>query len=112
MVDEVAAAAAVGIGHGACHRILSDDLNVSHVTQHSVPRVLMQDHHGDHMSISCDLISSVDKDGMFLSYITRGYVTWCFLYDLQVRDSCHLKITIIAKKEETMAGQLQRQGNA
>jgi response regulator of citrate/malate metabolism len=30
-VDEVAVAA--GISHGTCHRILSDDLNMSHVTQ-------------------------------------------------------------------------------
>jgi hypothetical protein len=34
MVNEVAAA---GISHGTCHKILSDDLNMSHVTQHSVP---------------------------------------------------------------------------
>jgi hypothetical protein len=31
-VDEIAAA---GISHGTCHNILSDDLNMSHVTQHS-----------------------------------------------------------------------------
>jgi hypothetical protein len=40
-VDEIKAAA--GISHGTCHKILSDDLNMSRVTQHSVPRVLMQD---------------------------------------------------------------------
>jgi hypothetical protein len=40
-VDEISAAA--GISHGTCHRILSDDLNMSHVTQHSVPRILSQD---------------------------------------------------------------------
>jgi hypothetical protein len=52
MVDEIvaAAAAAVGISHGTCHKILSDDLNMSHVTQHSVPRVLIQDQRDDRMS--------------------------------------------------------------
>jgi hypothetical protein len=39
-VDEIAAT--TGIGHGTCHKILSDDLNMSHVTQHSVPRILTQ----------------------------------------------------------------------
>jgi hypothetical protein len=56
MADEVAAAA--GISHGTCHKILSDDLNMSRVTQHSVPLVLTQDQHDDHMSICGDLIDS------------------------------------------------------
>jgi hypothetical protein len=52
MVDEIAAAAAAaaaeaeaGISHGTCHKILSDELNMSCVTQHSVgsvARVLTQ----------------------------------------------------------------------
>jgi hypothetical protein len=48
MVDEIIAA---GISHGTCYKILSDDLNISRVTQHSDPRVLMQDQHDNHMSI-------------------------------------------------------------
>jgi hypothetical protein len=35
-LDEIAA----GISHGTCHKILSGDLNMPHVTQHSVPRAL------------------------------------------------------------------------
>jgi hypothetical protein len=43
MVDEIAAAtAAAELSHGTCHKILSDDLNISRVTQHSVPRILTQ----------------------------------------------------------------------
>jgi hypothetical protein len=45
-VYEIAAAA--GISNDTCHKILSDDLNMSHVTQHSVPRVLTQDQRDDH----------------------------------------------------------------
>jgi hypothetical protein len=77
-VDEItaaaaaAAAAAAGISHGTCHRILSNDLNMSRVTQHSVPRVLTQDQHDDRMSICGDLIDSVDKDGTFLNRIITG----------------------------------------
>lgn len=40
MVDDVAAAE---ISHGTCRKILPDYVNTSHVTQHSVPHVLMQD---------------------------------------------------------------------
>jgi hypothetical protein len=33
-VDEIIAAASAGISHGTCHKILSNDLNMSRVTQH------------------------------------------------------------------------------
>jgi hypothetical protein len=62
MADEIAAA---GISHGTCHKILSDDVNMSRVTQHSVPRVLRQDQRDDRMSICGDLIDNADKDGRF-----------------------------------------------
>jgi uncharacterized protein YoaH (UPF0181 family) len=71
MVDQITVAAAAGISHGTCHKILSDDLNMFHVTQHSVPHVLMQDQHDDRMMICGDLINSADKDGMFLNQIIK-----------------------------------------
>jgi hypothetical protein len=80
-VDEIAA----GISHGTCHRILSDDLNMSRVTQSSVPRVLTQDQCDDRMSICGDLINSADKDGTFLNRIITGDETWCFLYNSQLK---------------------------
>jgi histone-lysine N-methyltransferase SETMAR len=58
---------------------------MSHVTQHSVPGILMQDQHDDCMSICHDLIDTADKDGMFLNRIITGDETWCFLYDLQLK---------------------------
>ena len=39
-VDDITAA--VGVSHGTCYKILSDDLNMSRVTQHSVPRIRSQ----------------------------------------------------------------------
>jgi hypothetical protein len=71
MVDEITEAAA-GISHGTCHKILSYHLNMSHVTQHSVPYVLTQDQRDSHMSICGDLIDSADKDGRFLNQIITG----------------------------------------
>jgi hypothetical protein len=58
MIDEITAAAAAGFSHGTCYKILSDDLNMSHVTQHSVPCVLTQDQLDDRMSICGELIDS------------------------------------------------------
>jgi hypothetical protein len=78
-VDEIAKAA--GISHGTCHRILSDDLNMSRVMQHSVSRVrvLTQDQCAHRMSICGDLIDRADKDGTLLNQIITGDETWCFL---------------------------------
>jgi hypothetical protein len=83
MVDEITAAA--GISRGTCHKILSDDLNVSHVTQHSVPHILTQDQRDDRISIYGDLFDSADKDGTFLNRIITEDKTWCFLYDPQLK---------------------------
>jgi hypothetical protein len=69
MLDQIAAA---GISHGTCHKILSDDLNMSCVTQHSVPRVLTRDQRDNRMSICGDLIDSANKDGTFLKRIITG----------------------------------------
>jgi hypothetical protein len=59
-VNEIAGAA--GISHGTCHKILPGDLNMSHLNQHSVPRVLRQEQRDDRMSICCDLILREDVD--------------------------------------------------
>jgi hypothetical protein len=55
MVDEIAAAAAAagGISHGTLCKILSDDLNMSCVSQY-VSRILMQDQHDNRMRICGD----------------------------------------------------------
>ncbi|PSN53985.1 hypothetical protein C0J52_13488 [Blattella germanica] len=39
-VDDIAAA--LGVSHDTCHKILTDDLNMSRITQHRVPRILTQ----------------------------------------------------------------------
>ena len=41
LVDNLTAA--VGVSPGKCYKILTDDLNMLHVIQHSVPHILMQD---------------------------------------------------------------------
>ena len=53
-------AAAVEVSHGTCYKILTNDLNMSRVTQHSVPHILTQDQRDDRMTICGDLISSAD----------------------------------------------------
>jgi hypothetical protein len=82
-VDEVIAAAVVGITYGTCHKILSDDLNMFHVIQYSIPFILMQNQCDDSMSTCSDLFNSADKVGMFLNQIITEDKTLCFLHDPQ-----------------------------
>ena len=70
LVDNLASA--VGVSHGTCYKILTDDLNMSHVTQHTVQRILLQDQYDDHMMIWGDLISA-DDDPTFLKRIITGH---------------------------------------
>ncbi|PSN36661.1 hypothetical protein C0J52_20299 [Blattella germanica] len=60
-----------GGSHGASYKILSDDLNMFHVTQYSMPRILSQDKGHDRIMICGDLISSVD-DPTFIDRIITG----------------------------------------
>jgi hypothetical protein len=83
MVDEVAPTD--GISHGTCHKIVSDDLSISHLTHYSILHILMQDQHNNHISICGDLINSTEKDGTLLNQIITGDETWCFLYDWQMK---------------------------
>jgi hypothetical protein len=46
---------------------------------------LTQDEHEVRMTICGDLISSADKDEMFLNQIITGDETWCFFYYLQLK---------------------------
>jgi hypothetical protein len=64
------------------------------------------------MSTCGDLIDSADKDRKFLNQIIPGDIT-CFFYVQSTTEVTinHLKI-IITKKEETMTGQVKRQGSA
>ena len=62
-------AAAIGASHGASYKIPTDDLNMSRLTYHSVPRILMQDQHDDSMKICGIMISNADEDPTFLNGI-------------------------------------------
>jgi hypothetical protein len=81
-LDDIAAA--VGISCGTCRKILTDNLNMSRVSDHCVPRILTQDRDG-RMTICGDLISSADENETFLNRIITGDETLCFIYNLQLK---------------------------
>ena len=110
-VDDLAAA--VRVSHGTFYKILTDDLNMSRVTQHSVPRVLTQDQRDDRMAICGDLISSADDDPTFVNRIKTGGDTWCFLYDQQLKRESATWITpVLPRQKKNATRQVKRQGDA
>jgi hypothetical protein len=76
---------AAWISHGTCPRILYDDLNMPHTTQHSVPRILSRDQRDDCMSTCTDLIDSAYKDGMFHNQVITEDKTQSFPYNSQLK---------------------------
>jgi hypothetical protein len=108
VVDKVTVTA--GISYDSCHEILSDDLNISDITQNSVPPVMTQDQREDRMSTCGNLIDSADNDGIFLNRIII-----CNMFSVRSATEAtmdHLQTVIIAKKEETTTGQVKGKGDA
>jgi hypothetical protein len=64
------------------------------------------------MSICGDLINSAIKSGTFLNRIITGDKTVFSIRSTTEVTNGHLEITIIARKLETVTGQIKRQGNA
>jgi hypothetical protein len=52
----------VGISVGRCHGILLDVLNVRHVCEHVVPRMLMTEQKETRTNVFGDLIGMIDKE--------------------------------------------------
>jgi hypothetical protein len=108
-LHEVAAAA--GSSHGTCHKILSDDMNMSrYLAQCSMrPDANQCD---SHMRTFCNLIDSVDKDGTSLNWIITGDETWCVIYCLQLKLQWASWKLPHRQKRRNCNKTCQKQGNA
>ena len=78
-------AAALGVNHSTCYKILTDNLKIARVNQHTVPRILFQDSRDDRMTIWGNVIISVDNDPTFLNRLITGDEAWCFLNDSELK---------------------------
>jgi hypothetical protein len=58
---------------------------MSRAIQHSVPPIFKQYQPDYRKSICGDLTKSAVEDGVFLKQIITEDETWCFLYDLQLK---------------------------
>jgi len=86
-IDEVSML--VGISHGTCHKILTEDLKMRHVTSKFVPRLLSVDQKQQRLYVYLDLKENAANNPSFLSNVIMGDETWVYAYDLETKtQSC------------------------
>ena len=71
----------VGISHGTCHKILTEDLKMRPVASKFVPRLLSIEQKQQRLDVCLDLKENAANDPSFLSNIIVGDETWVYAYD-------------------------------
>jgi len=69
-IDEVSML--VGISHGTCHKILTEDLKMRRVASKFIPRILSVDQKQQQLDACLDLKENVANDPSFLSNVIMG----------------------------------------
>ena len=82
-IDEVSML--VGISHGTCHKILTEDLKMWRVASEFVPRLLSVDQKQQWLDVCLDLIENATNDPSFLSNVITGDETWIYAYDSETK---------------------------
>jgi len=74
----------VGIAFGMCQKILTEDLQMRHVSVKFVPRLLTAEQ-DDHVSICTDLREQAQNDPNFMSSVITGDGSWVYGYDPETK---------------------------
>ena len=61
-----------GISVGSCHHILTEELEMQHVTAKFVPRLMTSNQQAQHVQVCHDLLDHSENDKEFLSKIITG----------------------------------------
>ena len=70
----------VGISHGTCHKILTEDLKMRRVASKFMPRLLSVDQKQQRLDVCSDLKENATYDPSFLSNFVTGDETWVYAY--------------------------------
>ena len=82
-IDEVSTL--VGISHGTCHKILTEDLKMRCVASKFAPRLLSVDQKQHRLDVCLDLKENAANDPSFLSNVIRSDETWVYAYDPETK---------------------------
>ena len=75
----------VGISHGNCHKILTEDLKMQRVASKFVLRLLSVDQKQQRLDVCLDLKENSANDPSFLSNVIMGDETWVYAYNLETK---------------------------
>ena len=78
----------VGISHGTCHKILTEDLKMRRVASEFMPRLLSVDQKQKRLDVCLDLKQNAADDPSFLSNVITGDETWVYTYDPETKTQC------------------------
>jgi len=82
-IDEVCVL--IGISHGTCHNILTEDLKMRRVASKFVPRLPGVDQKQQRLDVCLDLNENAANGPNFLSNVIMGDETWVYAYDPETR---------------------------
>jgi len=82
-IDEVSML--VGISHGTCHKILTEDLKTRRVASKFIPRLLSVDQKQQRLDVCLDLKENTANDPSFLLNVITGDETWIYAYDPETK---------------------------
>ena len=71
----------LGISHGTCHKILTEDLKLRRVASKFVHRLLSVDQKQQRLDVCLDLKENAANHPSFLSNVMTGDETWVYAYD-------------------------------
>ena len=75
----------VGISHGTCHKILTEDLKMRRVASNFVPTLLSVDQKQQRLDVCLDLKENAVNDPSFLSNVITDDETWVYAYDPETK---------------------------
>jgi len=82
-IDE--ASMLVGISHGTCNKILTEDLKMRLVASKFVSRLLSVDQKQQRLGVCLHLKENAANDPSFLSNVMTGDETWVYAYDPETK---------------------------
>ena len=82
-IDEVSML--VGISHGTCHKILTEDLKMRHVASKFVPRLLSVDHKQQRLDVCFILEENATNKPSFISNVITGDETWVYSCNPEIK---------------------------
>jgi len=82
-IDEVSML--VGISHGTCHKILTEDLKMRLVASQFVPRLLSVDQKQQRLDVCLDLKENAANNPSFLSNVITCDETWVYAYNPETK---------------------------